>query len=206
VKTIEALIHFLATGPGLLRRVWRWTHADDLPHDERETVETHSLASVWLMGALLAIEERSGRHALHPARLLLAASLHDVGEGKMGDIGYPVKNDPRAKDILREIERELVENLFRDFPEDVRAAYLDAYAVESESETTLDGRFFNAAERLGYVLFAIPQIKKGRLSFIQLLHRQNDPLLRHVAEFDSIRTFYEPHREFIQQKLKKASG
>jgi 5'-deoxynucleotidase YfbR-like HD superfamily hydrolase len=192
---------FCRQTPDTLRRVFRWTHYPDLPLHERETVETHELSTVWLGGAMLAVEEAVGTHTLNGRRILLACSIHDTGEGKMGDIGFDVKNDPRVRALLRIIEREYVEKQFEHFPPDVKAAFLDAYTVEDEAGKTIDGDFFNAIERIGYMMFAVPQVRKGRMNFRKVFKNQHEPLLKLSAQFESVRRFYEPYREYVAGML-----
>lgn len=187
----------------MARRVHRWTHYPELPEAERETVETHELATVWLGAAMLAIEREAGTHKLNESRILLACSIHDTGEGKMGDIGFSIKNDPRVRTLLQTIEREYVEEQFHGFPDIVRSMFLDAYAVESERGSTLEGDFFEAIERVGYMTFAVPQVKKGRLSFLVVFENQHEAILRLSGEFESVRRLYEPYREYVAGKLQE---
>ncbi|MBU1348671.1 HD domain-containing protein [Patescibacteria group bacterium] len=198
-KYIKAFARFLSQTTDLLRRVHRWSHYDQIPENERETVETHSLISVWLASAMLAIERHEKTHKLNEARILLAAALHDVGEGRMGDIGYAIKNDPRIKELLEAIEREYVADFFNGFPPIIRFAFIDAYAVENES--SLDGKFFKAVERVGYILYAVPQVKRGRDQFLQVFVRQHEALVDLSEQFESVRRFYAPYRDYVAEKL-----
>ena len=190
----------------MLRRVKRWSHYEELRNNERETVETHSLVTLWLGAAMLAIERKEGRHTLDVFRLLLAFAIHDLAEGKTGDVTYDVKNDPRIRKILELIELEFVEGIFSSFPEVIREVFRDAYAVEGEKDTTIDGRFFNAVERIGYMVFAVPQVKKGRRSFVKVFKNQHEPLLALSEEFESVRLMYEPYREYVEQTLKREAA
>lgn len=201
MNPIKSFARFLIQITDMLRKVHRWTHYSELPAAERETVETHSLQTVWLAAAMLAIERKSGRHPLNEARILLAASIHDLGEGRMGDIGYEIKNDKRVKSALQSIEHEFVYELLKSFPDEIRCVFMNAYAVEGETEQTADGEFFNAVERIGYILFAVPQIKNGRTQFVAVFERQHEALVAYTQEYESVRVFYEPYREYVEAKL-----
>lgn len=187
----------------MLRRVRRWTHYEELRNGERETVETHSLTTAWLGAGMLAIEMKAGTHALNAFRILLACAIHDVHEGKTGDVTYDVKNDARVKAGLKEIEHEFVDGIFGAFPDAIRDAFRDATVVEDEAERTLDGQFFNAIERLGYMVFAVPQVKKGRMGFVQVFRNQHAPLLAYGEQFESVRLMYEPYRAYVEQTIRK---
>jgi len=198
-KFYKTFARFLTETADSLRNIHRWTHYRQIPEHERESVETHSLTTVWLAGAMLAIERKLGAHALNDARILLAAALHDVGEGVIGDVRYALKIDPRLKDHIQAIESEHVGKMFQGFPQVVRDAFAAAYAVESEK--SLDGRFFKGIERIGYILYAVPQVKIGRTEFIQVFGHQHQSLLDMSKEFESVRLFYEPYREYVEEKL-----
>lgn len=202
-SSAKAFSRFLPDIAAMLRKVRRWTNYDEIPENERETVETHSLETVWLAAAMLAIERETGIHQLNEYRIMLAAATHDLGEGRMGDIAYIVKNDPRIRGTLRNMEQEFVGQIYAEFPPIVRTAFLDAYHVEDERDKTIDGTFFNAIERMGYVYFAISQVKKGRMTFIHVLERHHAALLAYSQTFESVRALYEPHRRFIEDELLK---
>lgn len=187
--------------PEILSRVHRWTHFPSLPAEERESVLEHSYVSVLLAGAMLAIEEAHGSsaHGIDRPRVLLAAALHDVGEGRIGDIRYAVKQDPRVRDHLDTIEREQVASMLRDLPEDVRRTFWDAYRVVGSD--TIEGRFFQAVERIGYMQFAVPQVQRGRTEFLEVFRMQHDRILALASEFVSVRTLYEPYRAYVEEQL-----
>lgn len=206
MASIDHVVQFFRQLPGLLRGVHRWTPMKTLPREECETVETHSLVSVWLVGAMLAIERAHGTHKLNEARLLLGASLHDVGEGRIGDVAYLVKNDPRVRGQLVAIEHEAVARDFANFPPTIRDAFSDAYAVEREIDETPDGEFFHAVEVLGYMLFAVPQVKQGRLEFRAVLEHHHGTLVKYSSRFESVRVFYEPYRRYVELILNPTSA
>ncbi|MBU0540637.1 HD domain-containing protein [Patescibacteria group bacterium] len=202
----DALFEFLRDAPQRLRRVQRWRHYRNLPEKAYETVEQHSLVSVWLMGAMLALEKAEGTHALNEARLLLAASLHDVGEGEIGiDLPYAMKRDSLLKAPLAEYEHRHVLQLLDAFPKIVGEEFKRAYALESEAGQTLDGDFFNAVERVGYMLFAVEYVERGCEDLIVVFERQHAALVAYSERFSSVRQLYAPYRSYVEQRLAKAA-
>lgn len=207
-EQIKALMRFIRLMPEELRGIRRWTHYVELPLEERETVETHELSTTWLGFAMLSLERTFGKYQLNEMRILGACALHDTGEGQVGDIRYNVKIDPRVRDHLRAIEDEYVGMQFQGFPNVIREAFLDAYAVEDEGgktgeeNITIDGEFFEAIERIGYIIFAVYQVKtKKRLSFRKVFRNQHEHLLRLGEKFESARICYEPYRQYVADEL-----
>ncbi len=187
----SGLLKFMLETPGMLERVFRWSNYASVPAAERETVLEHSFNSVVLAGAMLSIEER-GRLAgrFNHSRLLLCALLHDLGEGRIGDVTFHVKNDPRIKAGLHEIEQEQVRALLAPLPEAVRTDFLDALTIEGDG-SSLEGRFFNAVEQVGYVFYAFHQAKRlGRGEFKKVLLNHHATLVKHAEEFTSVRVLY----------------
>lgn len=197
----DHLSSLLAQLPEMLSRVHRWTHFSSLPRGERETVLEHSYVSVLLASAMLALEDAHGAHggALNHAKILLAAALHDVGEGRIGDVRYAVKQDPRVRDHLAQIEREQVSHMLRDLPDAVRDRFQEAYGmIDGDS---LDGRFFKAVERVGYVHFAVPQVQRGRMEFMEVFRMQHERILALEEEFVSVKMSYDPYRAYVEEQL-----
>lgn len=196
---LQALNELILELPKMLQRVRRWTHFSQMPHDERETVETHTLQQTWLAGAMLAIERTHGTLGLDDARILLATSVHDIGEGHIGDIRYQIKQDPRVREALLQIEHEFAGKQFECLPKEVRERFAHAYALETED--SIDGRFFNAVERLGYMYIAVPQVKLGRTQFLEVFERQHAKILELSQIFVSLRVLYDPYRSYVEEQL-----
>ena len=173
-----------------------------LPPREQETVLEHTFHTVFLTLFLLDLEERHGTHASEINRelLLLTALLHDLGEGMIGDVAYRVKQDERVKEGLRAIEQEMVEDILMSVPEFLRDKLRMAYRVVDSD--TMEGRFFNAVERLGYILYARDRVERGDDSFIQVYIRQNDKILELAQLFESVRVVYEEHKDHIARKIR----
>lgn len=197
----EALGLLFFQVPAMIESIRRWTHFASLPREECETVLAHSWCAPTLTGAMLALEEKHGHHKgkLNHARLLLAALFHDVGEGRIGDVRYAVKGDSRVKKQLRIIEKEQVQQLFAGLPPEVRDVFWDAYCLEDEE--SLDAEFFNAVERMGYMYFAVPQVRRGRMEFIEVFRLQHPKILELEKKFVSLRMLYDPYRDEVAEVL-----
>jgi 5'-deoxynucleotidase YfbR-like HD superfamily hydrolase len=194
----EKLAYLMAHLPRALNECQRWKNYRSVPQSERETVLMHSWNATLLMMTMLALEDAHGIGArLDHARLIGASLLHDTGEGATGDVTFVVKNDPRVKEAMQAIEHEQVHAMFDGLWPEVSTALLSAYNVQDE--TTLDGRFFNAMEVMGYMLYAIPQMRLGRTEFIEVFVRQHLRIMEHAKEFVSIKMLYEPfHDEVVR--------
>lgn len=200
---IPALARFLHLAAEGTRKIRRRTQYDEVPENERTRVETHLLQTAWLAAAMIAIERAHGEPAFDPVRVLTATVLHDIAESRIGDVHYDVKADPRISAILREIEKEYAHKMFSRLPDQVRAAFTDAYAVEDERGKTADGDFFNAVERLGYVYDTLQWIIDGKKTLRKVYDNQHEPLVKLMDRFVSVRLLYEPIRSFVEQQLQE---
>ncbi|OGL96071.1 hypothetical protein A2348_00965 [Candidatus Uhrbacteria bacterium RIFOXYB12_FULL_58_10] len=198
----DYLSALLAQLPEMLSRVHRWTHFPSLPATERETVLEHSYISVLLTSAMLALEEAHGLHKgkMDHGKVVLAAALHDIGEGRIGDVRYAVKQDPRVREHLEAIEREQVEHMLCDLPEAARVVFWDAY--ELVNSNTLEGRFFEAVERIGYVQYAVPHVQRGRMEFLEVFRMQHEKILALEPEFVSAKIIYDAYREYVAEQIR----
>lgn len=61
-------------------------------------------------------------------------------------------------------------------------------------------------ERIGYVYYAYPQVKLGRMEFLDVLERHHEPLLALSNEFESVRVLYEPFQKFVAEKIAERSS
>lgn len=186
------------------RKVHRWEHYE---HVNRQNVLEHTMETILLTEVVIALEQQYGSTKFNAYLLLASAANHDLGEGLMGDVAFNVKNDPRVKDQLRIIEREKFREMLA-IPNlgtaciTVAASLEHAFDLQDDQES-FEGRLFNAIEKLGYIIFALRELKVGNGHFVEVLERQHGDVARYADEFVSIKMLYEPIKDTIESYLKE---
>lgn len=189
---------------GLLN-VERWTHYPERGH--RDNGLQHAFQTAFLAKVMLELERAHGdAKDLDGERIVSAGFLHDIGEWLLGDVRYEVKQDARVRDALRQIELELFEReILKPLPEPVRQALAYASGLQDDRGSR-SGRFFNAVERVGYIIFALREYRRGHGHFVDVFARQHGPLLRLEQEFASVRMIYDHFRAEVEEALEAPTG
>lgn len=187
-----------------LRGVHRWAHYQN---EHPENGLEHAFKGTVLAMTMLALERIHGNaEGLDGERILAAATTHDIGEWLLGDVRYQVKADPRVAEPLRAIERELFEReILKPLPPPIREALVHAADLQDD-HTSRSGRFFNAVERVGYIIFALREYRRGHGHFVDVFARQHGPLLRLEQEFASVRMMYDHFRAEVEEALEAPIG
>lgn len=186
-----------------VRKVHRWEHYE---HTNRQNVLEHTLETVLLTQVVIALEKQYGKSKFDTYRLLSSAADHDLGEGLMGDVAFTVKNDPRVKEQLRQIEREKFREMLA-IPDlgtavvTVAASLEYAFELQDDQES-FEGRLFNAIEKLGYIIFALRELKVGNKHFIEVIEIQYDDIMTYCNEFISIKMLFEPIKDTVEFYIK----
>lgn len=112
--------HFFAT-VSRMKYIERWAL---MRSGRRENLSEHSLEVAMIAHALCLIgNERFGRH-LNAEKAALAGLYHDVSEIITGDMPTPVKyGNDRIHDSYKEVEKQAVERLMKQLPDDLRPHY-----------------------------------------------------------------------------------
>ena len=112
--------HFFAT-VSRMKYIERWAL---MRTGRRENLSEHSLEVAMIAHALCLIgNERFGRH-LNAEKAALAGLYHDVSEIITGDMPTPVKyGNDRIHDSYKEVEKQAVERLLKQLPDDLRPHY-----------------------------------------------------------------------------------
>lgn len=189
-----------------LQSVERWAHYPERKH--RDHGLQHAFQTALLAKFMLALERAHGSvEGLDGERIVSAGFTHDVGEWLTGDVRWQVKNDPRVKEPLRDIERELYEHeILAPLPEPVREALAHASGLQDD-RVSRSGRFFNAVECIGYVIYAIREYREGNHRIgLSVFTRQHETLVRYMEEFASVRIIYGKYRAEIEAALAAARG
>ena len=204
---IDSLFRLVVVGPRDIHKIRRWRGPDyaNLPDEARDTTLEHTLSIALMIGALLAIEEEHpmGKHkgVLNHERLLLAAIIHDIGEGAVGDLPWRVKRDQRISGPMREIEHEQVNEMLRDLPEAARDLYTNAYRTPHEE--SLEGRFFDAAHLVGQLALAVIRYRDGHRQFVEAFSNILTALEPAATEFASIELCLAPFREWLAREVER---
>ena len=112
--------HFFAT-VSRMKYIERWAL---MRSGRRENLSEHSLEVAMIAHALCLIgNERFGRR-LNAEKAALAGLYHDVSEIITGDMPTPVKyGNDRIHDSYKEVEKQAVERLLKQLPDDLRPHY-----------------------------------------------------------------------------------
>ena len=112
--------HFFAT-VSRMKYIERWAL---MRSGRRENLSEHSLEVAMIAHALCLIgNKRFGRH-LNAEKAALAGLYHDVSEIITGDMPTPVKyGNDRIHDSYKEVEKQAVERLLKQLPDDLRPHY-----------------------------------------------------------------------------------
>lgn len=202
--TLRDFQAYLDTMTAGLTAVRRWAHyRNGAPENGLE----HAFKGTVLAMAMLALERTHGRaDDLNGERILAAATTHDIGEWLLGDVRYQVKADPRVAEPLRAIERELYEReILGPLPAPIREALVHAANLQDDRETR-SGRFFNAVERVGYIIYAVREYRRGHHHFIEVFARQHGALVRLAEEFVSVRMIYAEFQNEVEEALEAPTG
>ena len=137
-----------------------------------ESVAAHSWGVAWLVLALCPPE-------LDLGRALAIAVLHDAAEARVGDI-TPHDNVPKAE--KHRLEREAMQALLAPLP---RAASLEALWMEYETQSTPEGRWVKACDKLDMALQAQIYAEDPGADTSELvaaaLEKLSDPVLHTLA-------------------------
>ena len=161
----------------------RW---GSLPASYNESVLEHSMKMAFLMQVLIAIEEWYGNvHNLNGYALLQCAINHDFAESVMGDIAYPDKNGDDDEEEITVFERLMKEAVHSDI-----VNYFPVPFNLNPSISEKHRKFWEAAEHIGYCLFALEEGEAFRP-----VTKKSLDILETMLEFDSVLEFYERIKE-----------
>lgn len=181
---------FLTSHTNRLKMVKRWGRFPTQTYPEN--VLEHTFKSALLAEIMISIEEKNGNHDFNKYLVLSCAINHDLGEGTIGDIAAPIKQDEELKEKLEEIEKkEFLENI-KDLPDEVIKHFEKSYNIQLE-KNTFESKLFNAIERLGYVEHAIAEYAVGNHEFKMVMQRQHPAILELMNEVISLKIIYQKY-------------
>lgn len=195
-EPIAKIMDWVRINLGRLDRVTRWEGYSERTYFQSSLQHSYFLAL--LISFCLKIEAMHGRH-LSP-NLVAYALLHDLGEGVTGDVTYAFKSDPLVRDFFPIVEarqtRVLLEELavFGPF---FRETYSGNKFTEEEK------RFFEAMERVDYLLYAITEFFIHRhTDFVKVFYRQIGPVGQYAKEFFSVRLWLAAMENTLRRAIK----
>ena len=203
--TMRSFNDFLDEMANGLKSVERWKRYPRRKYHDHGL--QHAFQTAFLAMAMLEFERAAGSaEGLDGERIIAAGFTHDLGEWVTGDVIYTVKNDPRVKTQLQTIEDELFESeILGRLPKPIADATRrnSGLALDHESRS---GKFFNAVEHVGYMLFAIRELRVGdRALGMQVLANHHARAEAYRAEFAGFRAFYDPIRDEILAAIGRAT-
>lgn len=183
---LEAAIHDMADA---LLNVKRWRHYKG--SGRCETVLAHAFKGAMLAQVMIALERAHGTREFDAYRILAAAVVHDIGEGALGDVRYELKLDTRIRAVLEEHERNGFIRFIEPLPALARKEITLAFELQDD-RVSFEGRFFNALERMGYVLWAVREYLDGHSVYHEVFQPHHAHLCEYVKEFACVRILYTP--------------
>lgn len=169
-----------------LLRCIRWEGFENR-HYEQSSAH-HSLGITLLAAHCFERERRAGKHTIDELIVMTLALIHDFSEGAIGDVRYVFKHDPRLKKLCHEIEHE--ETLKQMERLGFAAPFLRrVYCLPGDS---LEARFFDAMEKLDYVLFALAEYEgHANKALLPVFATQREMLKKYAEEFPSVGEIYD---------------
>ncbi len=217
-KQIVTLQQHILYAAAQAQRTKRWGR---FKLDERYRVQNvlqHLFEQVRLTEVALFIEAQFGSgEPLNMASLIIAAGIHDLGEegepNHNGEGHFDVPWTEKLGDkkaYYDELERKRFRHWLSQLPleEPYKSAVVSAYQTlyEIQYENTREGRFFNALERIGYVMHMFEELEAGHQKYASDLPLHHDELDCYAEEFISIKVLYAPYRPKMLALLKGKNG
>jgi len=190
MKKSKILNDFFYNHTSRLKMVKRWGGFPE--QNFPENVLEHTFKTALLAEIMIALEEKHGQNKFDKFLILSGAVNHDLGEGTVGDIAWPIKQDKELREKLENIEKnEFLKNI-SGLPGEAIEHFEKSYNVQL-SPGTFEATFFEAIERLGYVEHAIAEYHSGKHDFKKVIESQHQPILNLMKEVASLKILYEQY-------------
>lgn len=178
------VVSFIELTPHALIEIFRWRIRRQ--RQFRETVLEHTHKQVELAIIVALIErELNQQTGIDWFELVTLAHCHDVGEIATGDpAAVAKKTDCSLGDAVDEAEYQYFKQLLADAPQCIREKYLEIHSLQHEDSPI--GRLFQAIERLGYVIYALNEIRHGTPGFEDVIEKNVPHIAELGREFSSI--------------------
>lgn len=171
-----------------MKKVRRWKHHKTASH---ENILEHSFKQSLIVQLLFGLEQWQGNpHQLDGYRLLQCAINHDLGEIITDDIWWEIKNGAdKAK--YEKKEREAFEEIRNRLIPTALHHYFPLPIDLSDSFSALEKEFWQAAEAIGYLYFALEEL------------RENPDNPDHVKDFQRVFDNFDKEKGILKEAMKK---
>ncbi len=186
---------------GKLSRTFRW-HL--FYATEPEHVLGHMFKQTLTATTLVSLELQHGNAGLtmEEAHLIVATtSFHDISEAEAQDFPRTMKEDPALGPLIKEIEAKKLDDVLSFLPPETQAFMKDCLA-RTEDKSTRVGRLFDAAEWLGYLIFAFEEVTHGgNRAFLDVIANSMLAINKrgYASEFVAVQMILDPHAEKIRK-------
>lgn len=198
MSSLNNLESFLRELINKLHSVRRWMRRKD---PTPESVLEHTFKQAVLAMILILFEQKQNEKKFDAFQILSGIFLHDWAESVMGDIPFHIKHDSRVKEGLKTIEREQFIELIREkLPLEIIEDLIAAYDLQQEKDGP-ENKLFQATEILGYLFFALEEVRAGKSIFKETLKQCFQRLKPLATEFKSVQIFYKSLAPEIEKLL-----
>lgn len=190
---------------GKLSRTFRW-HL--FYATEPEHVLGHMFKQTLTATTLVSLELKHGNSGLTPeeAHLIVAiTSFHDIAEAEAQDFPRTMKEDPAIGAFLKQIEAKKLDDVLSFLPEETQT-FMKDLLERSEDKSNLVGRLFDAAEWIGYLIFALEEVSVGgNKAFLDVIANSMLAIDKrgYAHDFVGVQMMLEPHAEKIRKAFEE---
>jgi 5'-deoxynucleotidase YfbR-like HD superfamily hydrolase len=122
------------------------------------------------MMAMIMVDNYNNENPLdkiNAEEVMRKALIHDLEEGKIGDIGTPIKKKRELRNLLREISVEVLEGDVLDKNLAEREMYLDLWKKDKDGAS---GQVIEICDKLEALYVAAHEINKGNRELNEAFH------------------------------------
>jgi 5'-deoxynucleotidase YfbR-like HD superfamily hydrolase len=161
-----------------------------------ESILMHTLEMAFLGKIMLEIESVQGKK-LDAYKVLSSIIIRDIIQ--LSIIGVPEELSQQVIDKIKRDEKKELEKILKSLPPEASLRFKERYGLQYDRETP-EGRFFEAVELLGNMIFEVRDHLNGKAKITGLFETNHERILKLSKEFKSLEILYNPYRR-IAEKL-----
>lgn len=155
----------------LNRNLAHVTRYNNRPQHFPESVAEHSFYVSYFTLIICELLEKKKMH-VSKEKALKMAIIHDAEEGYSGDILNPFKHyNEKVYQAIKEVDRELIKEVFLDLPESLRVEFINTWSEESKGETA-EAQIVKVADKLSLLSKCFEEIQAGNNYFEEIYKLQ----------------------------------